>query len=112
MPRMVSPGLHTVMYTVVLAWAPECGWTLACSERRSSPGSFGADARIGARDGADPVVVGGGRPAPGRRAAAREPGAAADVAGRGRDGAARPQHPPLRRAEGLGRAEPRHPVLR
>src|SRR3990167_2361725 len=27
----VSPGLNTDRYTAVLAWEPECGWTLTCS---------------------------------------------------------------------------------
>ena len=35
MPRMVSPGLQTAMYTAVLAWATEWGWTLAWSQPKS-----------------------------------------------------------------------------
>ena len=35
MPRIVSPGLHTVMYTAVFACAPEWGCTFAWSQPKS-----------------------------------------------------------------------------
>ena len=42
MPSTVSPGFSSAKYTDMLACAPECGCTLACS----APNSF-----LGARDG-------------------------------------------------------------
>ena len=35
MPRMVSPGFKAAMSTAMLAWAPECGCTLAWSAPKS-----------------------------------------------------------------------------
>ncbi len=35
MPSTVSPGLHAAKYTAMLAWEPECGWTLAYSQPKS-----------------------------------------------------------------------------
>ncbi len=31
MPRSVSPGRSAAKYAAMFAWAPECGWTFACS---------------------------------------------------------------------------------
>ena len=35
MPSTVSPGWSRAKYTARLAWAPEWGWTLACSAPKS-----------------------------------------------------------------------------